>query len=68
LSNEKLFLQQETHNQQNDRVYSVSLRDISREKLAVERYQFVAIIMVVKLAENVPDILTLQDKPARLRI
>jgi hypothetical protein len=39
------------------------LRDISREKLAVERYQFVAIIMVVKLTENVPDILTLQDKP-----
>jgi hypothetical protein len=40
-SDEKLCLLQETHNQQNDRIYSVLLRKIPREKFVVEQYQSV---------------------------
>lgn len=45
-SDEKLFLLQDNHNQQNDRVYGKTLADIPRDKLAVERYQNVSKIMV----------------------
>jgi hypothetical protein len=39
-SDEKLFLLQETHNQQNDLVYSVFLRDVPQEKLDVKRFSY----------------------------
>jgi DNA-directed RNA polymerase len=39
---EKLLLLQEIHKQQNKLVYSVSLRNISRKKLAVKRFQTVS--------------------------
>lgn len=45
-SDEKMFLLQDSHNQQNDRVYSVSLASAPRDKLAVERFQNVSRIMV----------------------
>lgn len=41
-SDEKLFLLQDSHNQQNDRVYAGRLCDCPKEKLAVERYQNVS--------------------------
>jgi hypothetical protein len=34
---EKLFLLQETHNQENIRVFFVSLKDITQKKIAVKR-------------------------------
>lgn len=45
-SDEKLFLLQDSHNQQNDRVYAKRLSDIPRDKLAVERFQNVSKVMV----------------------
>jgi transposase len=45
-SDEKLFLLQETHNQQNNRIWSVTLADIPRDKLAVSRFQNVSRVMV----------------------
>lgn len=45
-SDEKLFLLQDSHNQQNDRVYAAKLADAPRDKLAVERFQNVSRVMV----------------------
>lgn len=45
-SDEKMFLLQDSHNQQNDRVWSVSLYDAPVDKLAVERFQNVSRVMV----------------------
>ena len=45
-SDEKLFLLQNSHNQQNDRVWSVKLADAPKDKLAVERFQNVSSVMV----------------------
>lgn len=45
-SDEKMFLLQDSHNQQNDRVYARSLKDAPRDKLSVERYQNVSAVMV----------------------
>lgn len=45
-SDEKMFQLQDSHNQQNDRVYGVSLKDIPIDKLAVERFQNVSAVMV----------------------
>lgn len=45
-SDEKMFLLQDSHNQQNDRVYAKSLNDAPRNILAVERYQNVSRVMV----------------------
>lgn len=45
-SDEKMFLLQESHNQQNDRVYVKRLSDAPMDKLAVERYQNVSRVMV----------------------
>jgi hypothetical protein len=41
-----MVLLQDYHNQQNDRVWSVSLADASKEKLFVERFQNVSRVMV----------------------
>lgn len=45
-SDEKMFQLQDSHNQQNDRVYGVSLRDIPVDKLAVQRFQSASAVMV----------------------
>lgn len=45
-SDEKMFVLQDSHNQQNDRVYGVSLRDIPADKLAVQRFQSTSAVMV----------------------
>lgn len=45
-SDEKMFLLQDSHNQQNDRVYGKSLKNIPVDKLAIERYQNVSRVMV----------------------
>jgi transposase len=45
-SDEKMFLLQDSHNQQNDRVYAKRLTDVPSNKLAVERYQNVSRVMV----------------------
>jgi hypothetical protein len=45
-SDEKMFLLQESHNQQNNRVYVKKLSDASMNKLAVERYQNVSSVKV----------------------
>ena len=45
-SDEKMFLLQDFDNQQNDRVWAISLHDIPKEKLAVERYQNHSSVMV----------------------
>jgi transposase len=45
-SDEKIFLLQDSHNQQNDRVYGVTLQDIPRNKLEVERFQNASRVMV----------------------
>lgn len=45
-SDEKMFLLQDTHNQQNDRVYAVKLAEAPRDKLAVQRFQNVSRVMV----------------------
>lgn len=45
-SDEKMFQLQDTHNQQNDRVYGISLNSIPVNKLAVERFQGVSAVMV----------------------
>jgi hypothetical protein len=37
-SDDKMFQLQESCNQQNNKMYAVSLADIPREKLAVERF------------------------------
>lgn len=43
---EKLFLLQDSHNAQNDRVWSVSLQDIPASTLQVQRFQNVSAVMV----------------------
>lgn len=45
-SDEKMFILQDSHNQQNDRVYGKSLKDIPQDKLAVERFQNHSAVMV----------------------
>jgi inhibitor of nuclear factor kappa-B kinase subunit alpha len=45
-SDEKMFLLQDHHNQQNDRIYAAHLSDIPRDKLAVQRFQNVSRVMV----------------------
>lgn len=45
-SDEKMFVLQDTHNQQNDRVWSVSLDNIPKDKLAVQRFQNHSSVMV----------------------
>lgn len=45
-SDEKLFVLQEHHNAQNDRLYAVSMDDIPIEKKIVERYQSASSVMV----------------------
>lgn len=45
-SDEKLFLLQDSHNQQNDRVYASTLADAPKSKLAIERYQNTSGVMV----------------------
>lgn len=45
-SDEKLFLLQNYHNSQNDRVYAKCLSDIPIEQMAVERYQNASGVMV----------------------
>jgi inhibitor of nuclear factor kappa-B kinase subunit alpha len=46
LFDEKMFLLQDTHNQQNDRIYATKLADIPKDKLAVQRFQNVSRVMV----------------------
>lgn len=45
-SDEKMFILQDPHNQQNDRVYGTSLKDIPIDKLAVQRFQNHSAVMV----------------------
>lgn len=45
-SDEKLFVLQNYHNSQNDRVYAKSSKDISVKDIAVERYQNASAVMV----------------------
>lgn len=45
-SDEKLFLLQESHNTQNDRVYATSLDNIPTNKRQVQRFQNVSSVMV----------------------
>lgn len=45
-SDEKMFTLEDTHNQQNDRVYGKSLKDIPENHLAVERFQNHSAVMV----------------------
>lgn len=45
-SDEKLFLLQESHNAQNDRVYAATLDDIPSNKRNVQRFQNVSSVMV----------------------
>lgn len=45
-SDEKMFLLQDTHNQQNDRVYAAQLADVPKDKLAIQRFQNVSRVMV----------------------
>lgn len=45
-SDEKMFVLQDTHNQQNDRVYGTALKNIPCDKLAVQRFQNHSAVMV----------------------
>lgn len=45
-SDEKMFLLQDSHNQQNDRVYGAKLTDVPKDKLAIQRFQNVSRVMV----------------------
>ncbi|XP_055643520.1 uncharacterized protein LOC129779828 [Toxorhynchites rutilus septentrionalis] len=45
-SDKKLFLLQDHHNQQNDRIYAAHLSDFPRDKLAVQGFQNVSRVMV----------------------
>jgi inhibitor of nuclear factor kappa-B kinase subunit alpha len=45
-SDEKMFLLQDQHNQQNDRVYAAQLSEIPRNNLAIQRFQNVSRVMV----------------------
>jgi hypothetical protein len=45
-SDEKMFVLEQQLDVQNDRVWSVSLSDIPREKLTVPRYQNASVVMM----------------------